>query len=415
MRRAEPDLAAAVIGLLLYGLLAAEAAPGHGQSTATNLTRSSNTFGFELYQLLRQRPGNLVVSPASLTTALTLAWAGARGETAAQMRKVLHLEGTPDAVAAASAQLARSLQQPARPVTVRIANQLFGEKSYTFAPAYLKKTAAAFGAPLMLLDFRKAPEPSRIQINQWVESKTEHRIKDLIPSGGVAADTNLVLVNAIYFLGDWARPFGSGETKPAPFHLTAVAKRNVPTMHLLDELLIAQKDGVTAVQLPYRGEETSMLLLVPDRIDGLAAVESTFDSRKIDGLVRAMQYGLVRLALPRFDLHPDALSLGEDLKALGMPLALDRNRADFTGIANPPHPADRLSITKVFHQGFTRVNEKGTEAGAATAFELGPTGPPEEPRRIDVDRPFLFLIRDNSSGLILFLGRVSDPAPALIR
>ena len=415
MKRAEPFFAAAATGLLLCGLLTAEATPPANAANTANLTRGSNAFGFELYQRLRQRPGNLVMSPASLTTALILAWVGARGETAAQMRKVLHLEGTPDAVADASARLARSLQEPARPVTVRIANQLFGEKGYTLAPAYLKKAVAAFGAPLMLLDFRKAPEPARVQINQWVESTTEHRIKDLIPSGDVTADTKLVLVNAIYFLGDWARPFGSGGTKPAPFHLTAVAKKNVPTMHLVDELLTAQKDGVTAVQLPYRGGELSMLLLVPDRIDGLAAVESTLDSRKIDGLVKAMHYGLVRLALPRFDLHPEALSLGEDLKALGMPLALDRNRADFTGIANPPDPADRLSITKVLHQGFARVNEKGTEAGAATAVELGPTGPPEEPRRVDVDRPFLFLVRDNTSGLILFLGRVSDPAPRLTR
>jgi serpin B len=404
MKRADRRLAVVIACLFL-----AAAAPGHGQYTTAKLARSSNAFGFDLYQRLRQKPGNLVVSPVSITTALTMAWAGARGETAAQMRKALHLEGTAGEVTAASGWLARALQDPARPVIVRIANQLFGEESYKLAPAYLKKTAAAFGAPVELLDFAKAPEPSRVHINQWIESKTEHRIKDLIPSGGVAPDTKLVLVNAIYFLGDWARPFGSGDTKPAPFHLTAVAKKDVPTMHLLDELRIARKDGVTAVQIPYKGEELSMMLLVPDRIDGLAAVESTLDSRTVDGLLSAMQYALVELALPRFDVHPDALSLGEDLKALGMPLALDRGRADFTGIANPPNPADRLSISKVFHQGFVRVNERGTEAGAATAVALGPTGPPEAPRRLNADRPFLFLIRDNASGLVLFLGRVSDP------
>jgi serpin B len=176
---------------------------------------------------------------------------------------------------------------------------------------------------------------------------------------------------------------------------------------------IAQKDGVTALEIPYKGGELSMMLLVPDEIEGLAAVEGALDAKKLDALVSAMQVERVWVSLPKFEVRPgESLSLGEDLKAMGMPLAFDRQRADFTGIASPPDPDDRLVIAKVFHKGFVRVDEKGTEAAAATAVMAIRAGSmaQEPPRQLKVDRPFLFLIRDNASGLVLFLGRVSDPS-----
>jgi len=379
---------------------------------AAKLARSSNAFGFDLYQRLRRAPGNLVISPASITTALTMTWGGAKGKTAAQMKKVLHLKGTADEVMATSGQLARSLQEPSRPVVFRIANQLFCEKTYTLVPAFVEKTREAFGAPLELLDFKTAPEPARVHINEWVEGKTEKRIKDLIPSGMVDSDIRLVLVNAIYFLGDWAQPFEHEATRPAPFHLTASETKDVPTMIRVAGFRIAQKDGVTALEIPYKGGELSMMLLVPDEIEGLAAVEGALDTKKLDALASAMKIEHVWVALPRFEVNPsDTLSLGEDLEALGMPLAFDLAKADFTGIANPPDPGEGLVIAKVFHKGFVRVDEKGTEAAAATAVTMKLRGGGEAPARLlKVDRPFLFLIRDNASGLVLFLGRVSDPS-----
>jgi len=379
---------------------------------AAKLARSSNAFGFDLYQRLRRAPGNLVISPASITTALTMTWGGAKGKTAAQMKKVLHLKGTADEVMATSGQLARSLQEPSRPVVFRIANQLFCEKTYTLVPAFVEKTRETFGAPLELLDFKTAPEPARVHINEWVEGKTEKRIKDLIPPGMVGLDTRLVLVNAIYFLGDWAQPFEHEATRPAPFHLTASETKDVPTMIRVAGFRIAQKDGVTALEIPYKGGELSMMLLVPDEIEGLAAVEGALDTKKLDALASAMKIEHVWVALPRFEVNPsDTLSLGEDLEALGMPLAFDLAKADFTGIANPPDPGEGLVIAKVFHKGFVRVDEKGTEAAAATAVTMKLRGGGEAPARLlKVDRPFLFLIRDNASGLVLFLGRVSDPS-----
>jgi serine protease inhibitor len=387
--------------------------PRVAADAAAQLARSSNAFGFDLYQRLRQKPGNLVFSPASLTTGLAMAWGGARGETAAQMRTVLHLEGTADEVMTTSGQLSRSLQDPSRPIVFRIANQLFAEKTYKLVPAYLEKTRAAFGAPAEPLDFKKAPESARVRINRWVEGKTERRIKDLIPPRGIEPDTRLVLVNAIYFLGDWEYPFERGETRPAPFHLTASEKKDVPTMHRTGGFRVAQKDGVTALEIRYKGGELSMMLLVPDEIGGLAAIEGALDTAKLDALVSAMKGEFVALALPKFEVNPgESLSLGADLKALGMSLAFDRDKADFTGIADPPNPVDRLVLARVFHKGFVRVDEEGTEAAAATALMgvMAGAAPGAGPRQLRVDRPFLFLIRDNASGLVLFLGRVNDPS-----
>ena len=377
------------------------------------LARNSNEFGFDLYRRQCQKPGNLVMSPASVTIALTMTWAGARGETAAQMRKVLHLEGTEDGVMTATGELASSLQDPSRPGIFRIANQLFVEKTYELAPAFVETVRQAFGAPVELLDFQEAPEPSRVHINEWVESKTERRIRDLIPPRAIEPDTRLVLANAIYFLGDWEEPFPERATHPAPFHLTASETKDVPTMHRTDWLPVGRKDGVTALAIPYEGGDLFMIFLVPDKVEGLAALEGSLDGGKLQALLGAMERDHVQVSLPKFEVNPaESMSLAEDLKALGMPAAFDRNRADFTGIANPPDPEDRLVISKVFHKGFVRVDEKGTEAAAATAVVMNRAGSaPGEPRELKIDRPFLFLILDNASGLVLFLGRVSDPSP----
>lgn len=401
--------------LLLARILGAGEAPESGKEAAVRLAQSSNAFGFDLYQRLREKPGNLVMSPASITTALAMPWGGARGETAAQMRTVLHFQGTPDEVMAASSELSRSLQNPTRPIVFRIANQLFAEKTYKLVPAYVEKTKESFGARLELLDFKAAPEQARVRINGWVEGKTERRIKDLIPPQELKKDTRLVLVNAIYFLGDWAVPFDAGETRPRTFHLTAAEQKTVPTMNREGSLRYVQNEALSAVELPYKGGELSMLILVPREIEGLAAVERSLDAKQLEEITGALKWGRVDLTLPKFEVKPaESLSLGEDLKAMGMPLAFDRDKADFTGIADPPNPIDRLVLAKVFHKGFVKVDEKGTEAAAATAvmgvMAGAAAGPGPRIVRIEVDRPFLFLIRDNASGLVIFLGRVSDPS-----
>ena len=390
------------------------AAPGSepAQDETTRLARSSNAFGFDLYRGLGAAPGNRVVSPASVSTALTMVWGGARGGTAVQMARVLRFEGSPEAVMQASGRMAASLQDPSRPIVFRIANRLFGEKTAEFEPAYLEATKAAFGAALEPVDFKKTAEKARLLINGWVEEKTEKRIKDLIPSGGVSRETRLVLVNAIYFLGDWAEPFAQEATRPAPFTVSASVKKDVPTMHEVESFRFAAKDGLKAVELPYQGGQMSMLLVLPDAVDGLAPLESSLTAERVDGIVASLAATRVHVSLPKFEIDPPgALGLAGALAKLGMEDAFSPAMADFTAIANPPDPRDRLFLSEVFHKAFVKVDEKGTEAAAATAAVMARAGavmaPPAE---FKADHPFLFFIRDNASGMILFMGRVADPS-----
>lgn len=376
------------------------------------LASGSNTFGFDLYRRLQKTPGNIVFSPASITSALSMTWVGAKGTTADQMKKVLHFDGSPDEVMKTSGQLAAALEDPKRPITFRIANRLFGEATYRFEQGFMDKVGAAFGAPLERVDFRGGAEAARARINGWVEERTEKRIRDLIPQNGVDGDTRLALVNAIYFYGDWASPFDKSRTRPESFQLSKDSKKDVATMHGSETHRYAHKDGVSILELPYKGGQMSSLILLPDSVDGLGSLESSLDHAKLQAMVKELKSERVEMAIPKFELAPStSLSIGGELVALGMKAAFERKKADFTGIANPPKEEDRLFISKVFHKAFVKVDEKGTEAAAATAAVMAVAGAaPMEPKRFHADHPFLFVIRDNTSGLVLFMGRVADPS-----
>lgn len=381
-------------------------------SAQKKLATASNALGFELYRQLRSKPGNLAMSPLSLETALAMTWAGARGATAQELGKALHLEGSPDEIARQLGQLAQSLSDPQRGVRVNIANRLFGEKTYAFEAPYLKLSQDAFGAPLDAVDFKNHSEDARVRINRWVAERTEQRIKDLIPHGGVSDTTRLALVNAIYFLGDWQRPFLKEATRPAPFTTAAGSKKDVATMNQLGMLAHAEKDGVHALSLSYEGEKTSMLLLLPADAAGLDALERTLSPATVDALVAAQKTKSVRLSLPKLTIDPaDSLSVSGALEALGVKAVFDAERADLTGIANPADKEKRLFVSAVFHKAFVKIDERGTEAAAATA-EVASEGTGEWKADVELrfDRPFLFLIRDEASGAVLFFGRVDDPS-----
>jgi serpin B len=387
------------------------APPAAGELGA--LAKSNNALAFDLYGKARTATGNLALSPISISSALTMTWGGAKGETAAQMKKVLHAEGEADKAMDVSGKLLASFGNADSKVTLRVANRLFGEKTYTFEQGYLDRTKAAFGAPLEALDFKHATDPSRVHINQWVATQTQDRIKDLIPAKGVDDQTRLVLVNAIYFLGDWMSPFDKDRTKPAAFHATAADTKDVPTMNQVEHFRFAATDGVKLLEMPYQGGEVAMTLVLPDAPGGIDAVEKQLTPDLWAKWIGAMQGERVIVALPKFEINPaTSLSLGDTLQALGMPLAFDRAKADFTGIANPPNPADRLFIAKVFHKAFVKLDEKGTEAAAATAVVMARAGgaaPSKPPAEFKADHPFLFVLRQVKSGAILFMGRVSDP------
>jgi serpin B len=391
--------------------VSAAAAPQASADDVKSLAHSNNAFALDFYAKARAGKGNLALSPFSISTALAMTWAGAKGETAEQMRKVLHLEGPSDRVLNAAGALVAGYGAPGQKVTVRIANRLFGEKSFTFEPPYLARVKAAFGAPLETLDFVNAAPAARGRINDWVAKETQDRIKDLIPASAITAQTRLVLTNAIYFLGDWAMPFTKESTSPQPFSITKTETKPVPTMHEVKELHYAATDGVKLVELPYDTGALAMTLVLPDAVDGLDAVEARLTPAAMEGWLAAAKETRVAVALPKLEIAPaDALALGPILASMGMPLAFDTARADFTGMANPPNPTDRLAISQVFHKAFVKVDEKGTEAAAATAVIMTPRAMmvSAKPAEFKADHPFLFFLRDVRSGMILFMGRVSD-------
>lgn len=371
----------------------------------------SNDFAFDLYRNERQARGNLALSPVSISAALAMTLGGARGETEAQMKRVMHLEAPREAVNAAWSRIVQGLQAPERSLQLRIANRLFGERTVQFEPAFLETTRAAWAAPLEACDFKNGFEVARARINAWVLEQTERRIVDVLPEGALDGQSRLVLVNAISFLAHWELPFEKRSTFDLPFHLSPGVQKPTPTMHKVESYRVAEADGVKVLELPYEGKEASMLLVLPDRRDGLAEVEAGLTRTRLESWGRALEPKRVLLALPRFEVSPTpTMRLSDALKRLGMVDAFERDTANFTGIANPPDPADRLVIGEVFHKAFVKVDEKGTEAAAATAVTMTRAGGrPTPPPEFRFEHPFLFLILDRQTGLVLFMGRVADP------
>ncbi|HEY5951741.1 MAG TPA: serpin family protein [Kofleriaceae bacterium] len=376
----------------------------------TSLVKANNHFALELWT--HAGPGNNAISPLSISTALAMAWAGAKGDTAEQMRKTMHLEGKTDSLVSQWARISYAMQDASRPLVLKMANRLYGDAHYEFDTIYFTITRKAFSAPLEIVDFHTDPEAARAKINTFVADQTEQRIKDLLPPRSVDAETRLVIINAIYFLADWATPFDKAATHDAEFHVSAASKKTVPMMHLQDNFKLARGAGASMIELPYKERTASMYILLPDKVDGLAALE-----KKLPDTLKALQPKLadqtVLVSLPRFVIDPgEPLRLAKPLQALGMVDAFDRDKADFTGIAKPVDPKDRLFIGEVLHKAFVKVDEKGTEAAAATAVIMPRgAGPPPAATAFNADHPFLFLIVDRGSGLILFVGRVVEPVP----
>lgn len=375
-----------------------------------------NRLGADLYARLRGPAGNLAVAPGSIAIAFGMTEAGARGATLEEMRRVLHsgLDATRQA-AALGALSARWNGGLGEGVTARTANRLFGHQRYTFEAPYVALTASAFAAPLERVDFA-ATSAARARINGWVAEQTADKIRDLLPDGAVNADTRLVLVNAMYLRAPWETPFPNSATRDEAFYVGGgAAGTPVPTMSRAGLLSYTQGAGFKAVELPYRGGELAMDILLPDARDGLPALEAQLTSERIQATVDALMPTQVMLRLPRFRVATESVSLRGALSALGLSLPFDRARADFTGMANPPSPDDRLFISDAFHKVFVDVAEAGTEAAAATAVVMGRQGgmaPSAPPTPFVVDRPFVFIIRDLRTGAVLFLGRVLDPRPA---
>ncbi len=375
--------------------------------------QSEASFAIDLYKKIEGGKSNLFFSPHSIVEALTMTYAGAKGTTQSEMRAVLHLSMPDDQQHAAMNALDLALQsrgagqkaQDGTPFRLTVANALWGQQGHNFLPTFLDTIAVNYGTGINLLDFIGATEASRVRINTWVSDKTDGKITDLIPPGHITPDTKLVLTNAIYFNAAWATKFEKSATTTLPFQ-TSTGSVSVPTMHETTELASAvvggnvDEVGYHAVALPYAGNELSMLVICPD---DFAAFDTVLTADKLNQIIESLKPGRVELSLPKWKLI-DETSLGDPLQTLGMQAAF--KNADFSGIDG----ALGLQISDVLHKAFVAVDEDGTEAAAATAVLVKTTSVPiDPPTVVKVDKPFLYIIRDNATGAVVFLGRIMDP------
>lgn len=373
----------------------------------SKLVTGNTQFGMDLYGQLKSEAGNLFLSPFSISTALGMTAAGARGTTLEEMQKVLHLPADPHAGFGA---LLRSLNEEAdakkRGFTLSTANALWAQQGYPWKPEYKKIVATDYAAGLFDVDFKGNAEAARATINQWVEKETREKIKDLLPAGSITALTRLVLTNAIYFKGDWQDPFDKKATKDLPFTTADGKKINTPLMFRQGRYLYAENDAYQVLDLPYTGRRISMTVVLPRKVDGLPAVEKELTAAKLAETLKGLRPEReVHVHLPRFKVTKDFL-LNKPLKELGMRAAFEK--ADFSGMHTG---GEQLDITAVVHKAFVDVNEEGTEAAAATGVVVGVTSvaPPPTPKYFKADHPFLFFIRDQKTGSVLFMGRLESP------
>jgi serpin B len=303
------------------------------------------------------------------------------------------------------------MNRPDKGFELSTANALWVQKDYALSQDYLDLIRKVYEGDARSMDFLKDPENSRITINAWVMEKTKDRIKDLLPSGSVTLSTRLILTNAVYFRGEWARgkKFRKESTRPWPFRVSLSQVKDVNMMYQNGNFEYFEDDLVQGLSFPYEGDKISMLLLLPKGND-VAALESRLSQEQISSWASVLKYVSVQLSLPSFEFESMS-ELGDDLKVLGMVSAFDSQTADFSGMASGD---EKLYISEVIHKAWVKVDETGTEAAAATAvmmdMAMASGGKPPEPKVFNADHPFIFLIRENASGRILFMGRIKDPS-----
>ncbi len=387
-----------------------QVSPAVSENALAELVSGNTAFALDLYRLLAQQSGNLFYSPYSISLALAMTYAGARGQTEQQMAQAMHFNLPQADLHPAFNTLdqrlrpldAKPVEGEEQPFQLNIANSLWGQQDYEFLTEFLDTLAANYGAGMYRVDYNQH-ENARLQINAWVEEQTRDKIKDLIQPGVLNPLTRLVLVNAIYFKGAWLNPFDKGATQPAEFNLLDGSRVSVEMMSQWDDMSYLRGEDFAVVDLAYKGSPISMLIIVPDE-GKFAEIESALTPAQLESIRSGLGMASVKLSMPKFKFE-SSFGLSQALKDLGMPDAFDPNRADFSGMTEKPE----LFISDVVHKAFVDVNEEGTEAAAATAVVMEVMAMPLEEAELTIDRPFLFLIHDRSNGSVLFLGRVVDP------
>jgi serpin B len=371
------------------------------------VVRDSNQFALELFGKLDKKD-NLFFSPTGISTALAMTYSGARGQTAEQMAKVLHFQLDAKRLHPAFGALLWEMRSGGKNDTqLNIANALWGHKDTHFLPEFQQQLMDNYSAVVLPLDFAN-PEDVRRDINAWVAHQTADKITDLLHPGDVTTETRLVLTNAIYFKGEWLHIFMAEATHDRPFHVTPTKDVPVPMMHQTTHFrhFADEAKSFQLVEMPYKDSEISMVVLLPEQVDGLAQLEKKLDAESLTKWLQKAESKEVVLTLPKFTTR-SRLPLADKLQSMGMTTAFRPKEADFTGMTEDKPP---LFLSAVIHEAWVDVNEKGTEAAAATAVGLAGAEPPvKQPIVFRADHPFLFLIRASRSGSILFLGRMNNP------
>ena len=368
------------------------------------VVQGNTHFAIDLYERLKNTEGNLFYSPYSVSVALAMTLVGARSDTETQMAQALHFDLDQAPLHAALGRLQNTLNsvQQKGYVQLRIANALWPQQAYPLREEFLDMVKKHYGVSLSALDYRDA-ERARKTINDWVAAETEGKITDLIGPGVLNELTRLVLTNAIYFKGDWAMPFDETRTKEEKFWVTPTVTVDVPTMQQVDKFgYSGWEPGFQILELAYAGDDLSMIVLLPEQVDGITELENALTAENLARWTSHLQQMEVAVHLPRFRVRCQ-FELVRALTSLGMEDAF--GEADFSGMDG----TTALYLAAVIHQAFVDVNEEGTEAAAATAAVMAVLSLPPPPPIFRADHPFIFLIRENSTGSILFLGRVSNP------
>ncbi len=389
--------------------------PAARETTEEVVVEGNNRFALELYAKLREEEGNLFFSPYSISAALAMTYAGARGETEAQMAKVLHFPAFPVEKSVRDQERFHSefgaiikdlnARGEKGSYELSVANALWGQKGYVLLEEFLELVRSNYGGGFNEVDFVTAAESARRIINTWVEKETRDKIKNLIGKGVLTPLTRLVLTNAIYFKGNWARQFKEEDTKEAAFTLLSGEKVDSLMMNQTAEFGYIETEDFQGLELPYVDNELSMIILLPKETDGLIGFEKSLTTENLSQWLAGLRKCKVIVSIPKFKMT-NQFGLADVLRQMGMTDAFVPAAADFSGMNGKRD----LFISAVIHKAFVDVNEEGTEAAAATGVVVGVTavGPKEIPV-FRADHPFLFLIRDNDSGSILFIGRMMNP------
>ena len=374
------------------------------------LVKGNSEFAFDLYARLRARDGNLFFSSYSISSALAMTYAGARGPTATQMAAALRFPMDGDRLHRSFAKVNGDVNgaRAKGGAELQIANALWTQMGLAPLPAFQATVKNLYGAGLTPLDFKRAPEKARIAINAWVEQQTRDLIKEAVPEGVLNSDTRVVLTNAIYFKGKWKYAFPQAATRNDKFTLaTGKAIGDVPLMSQQGAFRYLDAGTFQALELPYDANQQSMIVFLPKRADGLAELEKSLTSARVTDWLAGMTDHEVYVTLPRFKATAE-FQLKDALRDLGMALAFSPREADFSGIAT----AKPLWLSAVIHKAHVDVSEKGTEAAAATGVVIQTVsayGPREKIEVFRADHPFFFVIRDNATGSLLFAGRLVNP------